>query len=511
MKINLFLKNIFLVVFLANLFVVSGQPKPNIVLVIIDDMGWKDMGCSGSLYYETSHIDAMAADGIRFANAYSAAPVCAPSRGAIFSGKNPARTKFTTVFEGESSPDDRLYEESKQRDGGANNQYYEALHRHNVPQSEIFFAEVLRDAGYATGYFGKWHCGIHKDYTPDKRGFEVAIGYRNKHVPTAVSGHWGKTFKPYGVGLETLDDDKYVADALTDECINFIQENSHKPFLAVLSHYLVHNPIQAKPELVKRFKNKATTDQDNPEYAAMLASVDKNLGRLIEELKKLGIEENTMVVFTSDNGGLNSNTSNYPLLGGKSYAFEAAMRVPFIVQWPKRVEPGQISEQRIVGMDIYPTFLEIANINLKHKQHLDGESFLPKLKAKSITDNRRLIFHYPHYTGNTSPYSSIIEGDFKLIHFYNDEEGAYLLFNLEEDPYEQNNLSEKLPEITKKLALILKKELNKMEAEFPQANPNYNPKRKNLHNLKTTYNKAQSERSIQEDKIKKSNIPTHVE
>jgi arylsulfatase A-like enzyme len=480
---------------------VFGQNKPNIVLIIIDDMGWKDMGCSGSQYYETPNIDALAKAGIRFENGYSTSPVCAPSRGAIYTGKSPGRTKFTTVFDGEASPDDRLYKESKQRDGGAKNQNYEALHRHNVPKSEVFFAEELKNSGYATGHFGKWHCGIHQDYTPNKRGFQVAIGYRSKHVPTGISGHWGKTFKPYGVGLQDLKDDKYVADALTDECIDFIRNNQNKPFIAVLSHYLVHNPIQAKPELVERFRNKATTDQDNPEYAAMLASVDESLGRLVSELKKLRIEKNTLVIFTSDNGGLNSNTSNYPLLGGKSYAFEAAMRVPFIVKWPAVVKPGQTTKERAIGTDFYPTFLDIAGIDLKPEQQIDGRSLLPVLEGKQSKNKRRLLFHYPHYTSNTSPYSTIIDGDYKLIHFYNEEAGAYLLFDLNKDPEEQNNLSDEKPEVTKQLAQLLEIELTKMGAELPTLNPNFQPNDPNLSNRKTNYEKANKDREIQKNKI----------
>ncbi|MGC6431001.1 MAG: sulfatase [Jejuia sp.] len=482
--------------------VVYAQDKPNIVLVIIDDMGWKDMSCSGSAYYETPNIDKMANEGMRFTKAYSAAPVCAPSRGAIFTGKNPARTKFTTVFNGKAAPDDRLYEVSKKRDGGNNNQYYEALHRHNIPKNEVFFAHVLKDNGYATGFFGKWHCGIHPDYIPENRGFDVAIGYRNKHVPTAVSGHWGKTFKSYGVGLQHIEDDQYIADVLTNKCISFIERNNDKPFLAVLSHYLVHNPIQAKPELVGHFKNKTTTDQDNPEYAAMLASVDESIGRLNEKLKQLGLDENTIVVFTSDNGGLNRNTSNYPLLGGKSYAFEAAMRVPLIVKWPKVVAPNQIANQRIVGMDFYPTFLEIAGVELIPEQHSDGESFLNILNKKPNHAQRCLVFHFPHYTGSTSPYSSIIEDDYKLIHFYNDEAGKYLLFNLKNDPYEQNDLSNKKPKLIENLALKLDLELNKMQAELPIINPNYQVENVNSSNLKSTYNKANKERDLQLKKLK---------
>ncbi|CAZ95060.1 sulfatase-like hydrolase/transferase [Zobellia galactanivorans] len=330
----------------------------------------------------------------------------------------------------------------------------------------------------------------------------MAIGYRNKHVPTAVSGHWGETFKPYGVGLHNLENDKYVADALTDECIDFIRKNSKKPFMVVLSHYLVHNPIQAKPALVKRFKNKATTDQDNPEYAAMLVSVDESIGRINTELKRLGIENNTLVIFTSDNGGLNNSTSNYPLLGGKSYSFEGAMRVPLIVKWPAMIKPGRKSKKRVIGMDFYPTFLDIAGIKLESGQNMDGESFLSVLRGQVVVDKRQLVFHYPHYTGSTSPFSSIIEGDYKLIRFYNDEAGGYLLFNLKEDPSEQNDLSDRIPWKVKELAKTLQYELNDMEAEFPIKNPNHQLNFVNLSNLKSTYDKANKERDIQEKKIK---------
>ncbi|TGV00208.1 sulfatase, partial [Flavivirga rizhaonensis] len=460
---------ILLVILIGNTSLKTDNP-PNIVFVLIDDMGWKDMSCSGSEYYETPNIDALAQSGVRFTNAYSSSPVCSPSRGAILTGKNPARTKFTTVFSGESALDDRLYDESKLKDGGADNQNYEALHRHVLPSTEVLFSEVLQNAGYATSYFGKWHCGTHKAYTPNKRGFQKAIGYRKKHVPTSVSGHWGKTFKPFGVGLDHIKDSEYIADVLTEECIKFIRKNKEKPFITVLSHYLVHNPIQAKPELVKRFKDKITTDQDNPEYAAMLYSIDQSVGRLVNALKELGIEDNTMIIFTSDNGGLNRNTSNYPLLGGKSYAFEAGMRVPLIIKWPKTVKAGQVTKEYAIGMDFYPTFLDAAGITLQPEQHKDGISLLPILKgSKGI--KRPFVFHFPHYTSNTSPFSSIIDGSYKLIRFYNDKEGGYMLFDLNKDPYEQNDLSSEMPEKVNVLKELLDKELNEMNAQTPYTNP----------------------------------------
>lgn len=363
--------------------------KPNIVFIIIDDMGWKDMGCAGSTYFQTPHIDRLASQGLRFENAYSAAPVCSPSRGAIFSGKNPARTKFTNVFSGKAAPDDRLYKKSKYR--GGNDQYFEALHRHNLPQTETTFAEVLARAGYATGFFGKWHCGVREDYRPDMRGFQLAQGYRTKHVGTGTSRHWGRTFKKYAANMPDIPDEAYVADLLTDECINFIQENRNRPFLAVLSHYLVHSPIEPKPAKAARYEKRPTTDQCHPGYAAVIESVDESLGRLMNTLKELGIDENTMVVFTSDNGSLTPKyTSNYPLMGGKSFPFEAGTKVPLLIRWPKVVNPGTV-KQRVIGMDFYPTFLEAAGLPLKPDQHIDGVSVLKHTSSwlSSLTRSTR--------------------------------------------------------------------------------------------------------------------------
>ncbi len=474
--------------------------KPNIIFVLIDDIGWKDLGCTGSRYYETPHLDRLAGEGIRFENAYAAGPVCAPSRGAIYSGKNPGRTKYTTVCGEDVAADDRLYETSKFR--GGNNQHYEARHRHTLPSTEMLFAEPLTDAGYTTGFFGKWHCGNHPDYTPDRRGFEVAKGYRKRHVPTGTSGHWGETFDRFAANMEVTDDE-YVSDALTDECAGFIRKNKDQPFMAVLSHYLVHMPIQAKPEKRAYYEKKPTTDQDNPGYAAMVESVDESVGQLMRVLEELDIADNTMVVFTSDNGGYSPHaTSNYPLLGGKSFPFEAGMKVPLIIRWPDVLEPGRVTAERTIAMDFYPTFLEAAGADLRPGQHADGISLMPLLTGAGAMPERPLIFHYPHYTGAMGPASSIIEGEWKLIHFYNDEQGGYLLFNIEKDPYEQNDLCSDKPEIVKRLAGQLDRELEQMDAEFPIPNPNYDPDSSDLRNRETTYRLANEHRRVLEEKLR---------
>jgi arylsulfatase A-like enzyme len=464
--------------------------QPNILFIIIDDMGWKDIGISGSTFYETPNIDELATEGMRFSNAYSAAPVCTPSRGGIYSGKCPARTQYTAVYNGAAGPDDRLHERSKYR--GEQDENFEALHRHALPATEFIIPQALAEGGYTTGFFGKWHIGECDGYQPDERGFEVAKGYRTSYAPTSKSGHWMKTFQQYGANLEGADEEAYVADVLTDECIDFISTNKNKPWMAVLSHYLVHSPIQPKLEKLAHYRKKPKTDQKNPGYASMVESVDESVGRVLQVLRELNLEKNTLVIFTSDNGGLTpNNTSNYPLMGGKSFPFEAGMRVPFIVKWPGKIAPG-ISKQRIVGTDIYPTMLSAAGLPLRPEQHVDGVDLMPVLTKQATLKDRPIIIHYPHYTHATGPFSSIISKDWKLIRFYNDSEGAYLLYNLAEDPNEQADLTATHPEKVKELAAQLTHALKEMKAEMPTVNPNYEPNKKAL-NLKATKALAEKE------------------
>ena len=475
--------------------------KPNILFVLIDDMGWKDIVCAGSTYYQTPHIDKLAAEGMRFLNAYSAAPVCTPSRGAIFSGKNPARTKLTTVFSGPSGPDDRLHDWSKYR--GEGDQFIEARNRHALPRTEVILPQALADGGYRTGFFGKWHIGECPGYYPDERGFHVAKGYRiNQHKSSR--SHWMKNFGKTAVNLDGADKEAYVADILTDECANFITENKSKPWLAVLSHYLVHMPIHPKPDKLARYKNKPTTDQTNPGYASMVESVDESVGRLIQTIKELGLDQNTMVIFTSDNGGLTPKaTSNYPLMGGKSFPFEAGMKVPFIVKWPPRIKPGT-SKQRIIGMDIYPTMLSAAGLPLRPEQHVDGLDLMQLLTQNARLKKRPILFHYPHYTHATGPFSSIIADNWKLIRFYNDEHGGYLLYNLAADPEEQNNAAATNAKMRDKLIGQLDRSLKEMKAEMPTKNLDFKPNSKaKRFNLKSTKDRAEKERVLFESRLKK--------
>jgi len=481
---------------------IQKETPPNILFILIDDMGWKDLSCAGSTYYQTPNIDKLASEGMRFTNAYSPAPVCTPTRGAIFSGKFPARTQLTTVFNGPSGPDSRLWDKSKY--SGENDQFLEARHRHLLPETEFIIPQALGEAGYKTAFFGKWHIGECPGYYPDERGFDVAAGYRLKQ--DVKRSHWMKDFAPTAANMTDQDQEAYLADVLTSQCAEFIAENKDQPWLAVLSHYLVHSPVQPKPEKLEQYKNKKTTDQNNPGYAAMVESVDESVGKLIQTIQDLGLEKNTLVIFTSDNGGLTpKNTSNYPLMGGKSFAFEAGMKVPFIVKWPGKIDPGS-TEQRIVGTDIYPTMLGAAGLPLRPEQHVDGLNLMPLLTDGKVLEKRPIIFHFPHYTHATGPFSSIILNDWKLIRFYNDEHGSYLLYNLADDPEEQHNLAEENVEMRNNLLDQLKSSLVEMKAEMPIPNPDYTPMNEaNRKNLKSTLELAKKERLIFEERLKNAN------
>lgn len=476
----------------ANLTTLAAT-RPNIVFILADDLGWKDVGYMGSTFFRTPNIDRLAREGMQFSQAYSPACVCSPSRGAIFSGKNPARTALTTVWDGPGGPDDRLFDRSKDR-GGAN-QFLEAQHRHALPRSEITFAKALADGGYATGFFGKWHCGEVAGYQPEDFGFQVARGYRLPKAGGNTKGHWAKSYPTNTLAnLPALAPDDYLADVLTDEAIGFIRTNKSRPFLVMLSHYLVHLPLQPKPEMVAAYDGVFHSDQTNSKYAAMIESLDNSVGRVMQALRECGLEENTMVVFVSDNGGHTGVTSNYPLLGGKASPFEAGMRVPLAIRWPARVKPGTSCSERVIGMDFYPTFLEAAGLPLRPAQHVDGVSLLPVLTANAKLAARPLVFHFPHYSGSAAPNSVLLEQDWKLIRFYNDAAGRHLLYNLANDPFEQCDLSAALPEKVRALDERLTRLLADMKAQLPLKNPDFDPNGKKISNRATTLAHAERDR-----------------
>lgn len=490
----------------------ESEKRPNIVLILIDDMGWKDFGEAGSTYYETPNINRMSRKGIRFTKGYSAAPVCSPSRGALLTGKHPARTKFTTVWDQLNTHIDKksiLHSVAKQgeKNGRAkfNNRFEDGLHYHSLPLSETTFADVLSENGYITGLIGKWHCGWDENFWPDKRGFNYAEGFRTAPLRTP---HFGRDANGKLAGMENLKPDDFVGDKLTDKAVDFIRENANgaKPFMLMLSHYLVHGPLKGKGSYIQKYENRPTTDQHKPVYAAMIQSVDESVGRVLQALEDVGIDEHTVVIFTSDNGGLVPATSNYPLLGGKSYLFEAGMRVPFLVQWKSKILPRIDQTNRVIHTDIFPTLLDITDIPKQPDLQIDGKSILPLLTKKGEWSQEPVFFHFPHYTHATSPATAIIDDNWKLIRFYNNpEEDQYFLFNLENDPYELNDLSSGNAEKLKQMTALMEKYLKDTNGEMPLLNPNFDVNKPGQLEKTRYYSQAICERTECEKLLNESN------
>lgn len=484
------------------------KPKPNIVFILTDDQGWKDLSCTGSLYYRTPHIDKLAADGVMFTQAYAAAPICSPSRGAIYSGQYPARTKFTAVVRPYVEPDASLQQMSKPQKGNVQNR--EAPHRHCLPPDVPTAAELLAPAGYRTGFVGKWHCGWNEAHWPDKRGWGYAVGFRT--VATGTKGHFGRDFAAFKcMGLDDMKPGDYMTDVLTDKAVEFLRGAAAgcggQPFFLVLSHYAVHQPLGAPADLVEKYRKLPTTDQDNPIYAAMLEKVDDSVGRIVATLAELGIADDTMVIFTSDNGGLSpKSTSNYPLMGGKSFCYEAAMRVPLIVKWPAGVKAGRRESTRVHAVDFMATWLEMASVKPPKNLPLDGVSLLGLLTDSRRPAERAIFFHHPHYTHAAGPFSSVISDDWKLIRFYNDTAGREQLFDLAADPYEQEDLAAARPARADKLRKILDDWLAETDAEMPRPDGDFSPAKPAIKDKRFTWELALKERAEHQRKLRASEL-----
>ena len=441
--------------------------QPNIVLFLIDDLGWKDVGCYGSEYYKTPNIDRLAAQGVRFTNGYAACAVCSPTRAAILTGKYPARLMLT-----EWLPSGRWNPKAKLRSG----RFLRAL-----PLEEITLAEALRKGGYRTGIVGKWHLGGEPFFTAKHHGFDVAIA-ANDH------GNPGDYFYPYKgqwsiptTGLKTQwqvlpggKQGEYLTDRLTDEAINFIGEENDKPFFLYFSHYAVHTPFQAKSKMIKKYeKTPKAKRQGKPVYAAMVQSVDESVGRVMAALKELKKLENTLMIFTSDNGGFAKATNHAPLRGNKGSYYEGGIRVPFIIHWPGVAKAGHVSDVPVISMDLYPTCLAAAGLPAHPAQHRDGLNLLPLAKGSGTLKRDALHWHYPHYNSHPSavPSSVLRQGDWKLIETF-DPEGVEL-YHLGRDLSETTNLAAREPAKLSELRRELADWREKVGAERMEPNPDY--------------------------------------
>jgi len=446
--------------------------KPNIVLILVDDLGWSDVSYNGSKVYETPHVDRLSRQGMVFTDFYAAGPVCSPTRASILTGKYPARTGITT------------YLLSPQRD---------PKHvAHHLALEEVTIAEALKKHGYATGYFGKWHLGYRNEHWAGRQGFDVAKGgidlpwawklcYPDREPPTSKT--WPKKhtrfFSPYHLThLENGPDGEYLTDRLTSETTRFIEQSqsTEQPFFAFLSFHTVHTPLQPKQHVLEKYQQKINTMgldgkkeknarekqwQNNARYAAMVHHMDENVGRLMDALRRMKLEENTIVIFTSDNGGKGSVTSNRPLRGAKHNLQEGGIRVPLIVRWPGKIKAASRSGCPLISNDLYPTLLDLAGCPLQPQQHVDGISFKQILLGGERQPGRECLYwHYPHGRNE----GAVRMGDYKLLHFY--KTGKTELYNLGEDIGESRDVSGEQPQRTEQMLKKLQQWQRSVGARF---------------------------------------------
>ena len=428
---------------------------PNIVVILADDLGWMDLHCQGNPLLDTPQLDRLAKQGMRFTDAYAAAPVCTPTRAAMMTGKSPARLAITN-----HAPGHRPGFVPKGQD------LAEAETLTYLPLSEVTIAERLKNAGYATGFIGKWHLSHRKgadangpwepQLRPEHQGFDLNIGGCDRGGPPSF-------FEPYGIpNIPPRRKGDYLPERLADECISFLRTNQAKPFFLCWWDYSVHYPIQAPEQLIQKYRQRPGVK--DPAYAAMIEGMDTAIGRVLQELDFLGLATNTLVLFTSDNGSL---FGNEPLRANKGFLYEGGIRVPWIVRWPGIVKPGSTCSVPVISTDTYSTLLEAAGLKPVPEQAPDGESLLPLLRQTGSLQRKALYFHYPNYAFHQRNRlgGAIREGDFKLIRNYDDD--SLELYNLAADLGETRNLSATHPEMTQRLTAKLESWLKSSGARMP--------------------------------------------
>ena len=434
----------------------SGGRPLNFVFVLIDDMGWTDVTCFGSAFYETPNVDRLAAQGVRFTNAYSACTVCSPTRASILTGKYPARLHITDWIEGHKRP----YAKLEIPDWTM-----------YLPLEEVTLAEALKPAGYVSASIGKWHLGT-EPYYPGKQGFALNVGGTDKGQPPSY-------FYPYKIPtLPGGREGEYLTDRLSEEAEKFIEANKDRPFFLYLPHFAVHTPLQAKKDVTAKYQAKIKPDQAqrNAVYAAMVESVDDSVARVMKKLDELKIADRTVIFFMSDNGGLIGSTSNLPLRAGKGSAYEGGVRVPMIVKWPGVARPNTMCDEPVISTDFYPTILEMAGVARDRKQIVDGVSLAPLLRGASRLARNEIYWHYPHYhPGGATPYGAVRQRDYRLVEFY--EDNRVELYNLRNDISEKEDLAAKMPEKAAALRKLLADWRKSVGAQMPTPNPDFDPEK----------------------------------
>jgi arylsulfatase A-like enzyme len=429
----------------------ASKEKINIVFIFIDDLGYKDLACFGSTYYETPNIDKLASDGIVFTSAYANAPNCAPTRACLISGQYTPRHGVYTVG-------------TPERGKARLRKLIPIPNKTNLDSKIVTLPQALKAAGYKTACIGKWHLGDKKPFRPEDRGFDVVFR-RNRR------GHF-------------TTDGQYLTDVLTDESLKFIGQNRDRPFFLYLSHHTVHTPIQARKEIIEKYKKKKTSaEHNNPTYAAMVESMDDSVGAVCDKLDELGLSDNTVIFFFSDNGGYANATSMVPLRGSKGMLYEGGIRVPMIARWPGKIKSGSSCDVPVIGIDFYPTFLEIAGADKPAGHILDGRSIVPLLMGAGGFKRKAIFWHFPAYLEpynarqqpwRMTPGGAVRQGDWKLIEFF--EGGKVELYNLKDDISETRDLSKTRPAKAKELHELLVEWRKSVNAPVPtEKNPKYDP------------------------------------
>jgi uncharacterized sulfatase len=437
--------------------------KPNMVLILADDMGQHQAGCYGNPFYETPNLDRLAAGGMKFLNGYAAAPVCSPTRAAIMTGKYPARLHLTDFIPGNPYP----YAKLRTPDW-----------RKSLPLEEKVLPEMLADAGYVSGHFGKWHLSVDKEYAPgrpgdpDTRGFSDVLALDKPEVGAAVAA-----------GADPEYDAHHVRE-ITDRAIAFIEKNREQPFFCYVSHSAIHQPVMEYTPRILKYANKKDASNcmgNNPVIAAMVETLDKQVGRLLDTLDTLHLSEDTLVIFLGDNGDYFGREGLKPLYGSKGDLYEGGVRVPFLMRWPGVIPAGTECAEPVCAIDFLPTFAEMADVAVNDPA-VDGVSLLPAMKQCGALERNALYWHYPHYHSlGIAPSGSIRQGDYKLIEWFEksiegvETPGALELFNLREDPGERHNLVAAMPEKARDMYKQLKAWRISIGAQEMERNPNYEP------------------------------------
>ena len=432
--------------------------RPNIVFIMIDDLGWMDLACQGNKQVETPNIDRLAAQGMRFTDNYAAAPVCSPTRAAIMTGKAPARLRITNHLPDQKrfTPKDAVLLPAACND--------------HLPLEEITVAEILKQAGYSTAFIGKWHLSQRGNtkFQPEHQGFDLNVGGCDFGGPPTF-------FDPYRIPtIANRNEGEYLPDRLADESIAFMKENRDKPFFLCLWNYTVHWPMEAPAALIEKYKDRTGPGLNDTRYGAMIEAMDRSIGKILSQIDALSLGDNTLVIFTSDNGAFGGVGDNRPLRKEKGYLYEGGIRVPLIVRWPGVAKSASLCHEPTISMDFFATLLDAANVDDALSQKQDGESLLPLLRGESSLGRDAIYFHYPNYAfhqGNRLG-SAVRAGDFKLINYFDD--GSSELYNVTKDIGETHNLATMMPEKTSKLQGMLQSWRKETAAALPTRQPGKN-------------------------------------